>query len=551
MDEFKIAEFFGIQQHKDGSLLPAGSAFDCRNMTTIDGNLSVAPGYTKHIADIIPGSDRILKLIAVRGDAPAFYAVTAGNIYFYDGADWTSVYTFSPAIDPEQVDYLQTLIGSTDYLIIATGEGRMVKINTSTHAAEVFGTGEYSFSGTVSSYNAGTKIITLSGTLSAEALRHAPLDGITVNGTWLAVASATGATVTLSETPDADPASPDTATIRGGGSDAECNLVDMYKGRMFSAGDPDNTSRLYWSAVPGDGRTIEDWLSVTGSVDASGGYVDIGDSAGDAIVGILSLSNAILIAKKFSYYRLYGDTPSNFTVERIESYAEFMSNASFVTKYNKPFFLTKSGLKYYDGTGILPVDSGVRYINNFIGLINSVRESKSVHADNVLYFSCKLDADSVYDDAIIVYDIARAAYTIRDGFEIADMTQFDGTIYLVNGSRYVYEFNSGTDYDGTKIDAYWETQHTDLQSKLYMKKITALLFRGGEGNMKVEIHYDGNSDTITQNMLASEREKVTVLEIGTDKASTLYLRFSNVNGSYFEIKGGVEILFVKEAGKII
>lgn len=551
MDEYKITEFFGVQQHKDGSLLPAGSCCDCRNMTTLDGNLSVAKGYTKFIADVIPGEDRILRLITQRGESTTRYAVTANSVYYYDGADWQLIHTFSPALTTEQVDYLQTMIGTTDYIIIATGEGQMVKIDTSTHVAAVFGTGEFSFEGTVSSYNAGTKTITLSATLSAEAQRHAPLDGIIINGTWLDVASADETTVTLVDTPDTAPASPNTATIRGGGSDASCNYIDMYKGRFFAAGDPDNTSRLYWSAVPGDGRTIEDWLSVEGSVDASGGYVEVGDSAGDAIIGIIALASEILIFKRYSFYRLYGDSPSNFTVERVEAFAEYMSNASAVVKYNKPFFLTKSGLKYYDGTGVLPIDAGVRYINTFIGTISSVRMSKGIHSDNVLYFSCKVNAASTYDDAIIVYDIARQSYTIRDGFEIADMTQFDGAIYIVNGSRYVYEFNTGSDYDGVPISAYWETQHTDMQSKIYTKKIRCLLFRGGEGRMNIGVYYDSEHVNIPDKMLESSRNAATVVEVNADPATTFWVRFSNANGSYFEIKGGASIVFMSEAVKYV
>ncbi len=61
---------------------------------------------------------------------------------------------------------------------------------------------------------------------------------------------------------------------------------------------PSATFRLYWSAVPGDGRTIEDWLSVDGSEDASGGYVEVGDGSADPIIGLTALSNQLLIWKR-------------------------------------------------------------------------------------------------------------------------------------------------------------------------------------------------------------------------------------------------------------
>ena len=184
MNSYRIQEFFGIQQQTDGTLLPATSAADARNIDTSDGNLSVAKGYVKYIATILPDTERVLKLIVARGATVKWYVVTAKKIYVWASPTWTTVYTFSTTLTTTQIDYVQTQIGTDDYLIIATGETQMIKVKISTDAAEAFGTGEYSYSGTVSSYNSGTKTVTLSGTLSAEAIRHAPLDGITINGNY-------------------------------------------------------------------------------------------------------------------------------------------------------------------------------------------------------------------------------------------------------------------------------------------------------------------------------------------------------------------------------
>ena len=67
MNSYRIQEFFGIQQQTDGTLLPETSAADARNIDTSDGNLSVAKGYAKHIATILPDTERVLKLIVARG----------------------------------------------------------------------------------------------------------------------------------------------------------------------------------------------------------------------------------------------------------------------------------------------------------------------------------------------------------------------------------------------------------------------------------------------------------------------------------------------------
>ena len=552
-----INEFFGIQQHKDGALLPVGSARDCRNVTTVDGNLSVAKGYAKYIEDIVPGSDRILKLIKMRGDTPKDYVVTANKIYSHDGDKWNTLYTFSTALTTKQIDYVQTLVGPDDCLIIATGQTQMLKVKLSDDTVVLFGTGEYSFQGTVLSYNAGTKVVTLSASLSAEALRHAPLDGITIDGTWLAVTTATGATVTLTEAPAVAPVSPNAATIRGGGSTAQCNFVETYFGRLLACGDPSNPSRLYWSAVSGDGRTIEDWLSVEGSADASGGYAEVGESSGDGLRGFKTLATEMFLLKRHTVFRLFGDTPSTFNFQQVETFSELSSNASIVVKYNAPYFLTGTGIKYYDGTGVLPLNGGIRFINTFIQTISSVEESKGVHADNMLYFSCKVDPDSVYDDTLIVYDISRTfsessygSYTIRDGFQIADMVSYDGSIYLINDKRYVYLFNDGESYDGAVIDAYWSTQFTDMGNKLKQYQVTHVVFRGGEGKMSITIDYDQAHKSKSVEVF-DEKAPAKSVRIDTDNASAFGLTVRNQYGSAFSINGGIQIVFRDELVNVI
>jgi hypothetical protein len=546
MNSYRIQEFFGIQQQTDGTLLPATSAADARNIDTSDGNLSVAKGYVKYIATILPDTERVLKLIVARGATVKWYVVTAKKIYVWASPTWTTVYTFSTTLTTTQIDYVQTQIGTDDYLIIATGETQMIKVKISTDAAESFGTGEYSYSGTVSSYNSGTKTVTLSGTLSAEAIRHAPLDGITINGTWHAVESATSTTVVLVDDPDPDPASPNAATIRGGGSNFSCNFCDMYFGRFFSCGDPTNPSRLYWSAVSGDGRTIEDWLSVEGSADASGGYVEIGDNGGDAIIGMTILSDRLMIFKRYSVYYLRGDRPSNYAVERVENFSERMSNASVVVKNNLPYYLTASGIQVYDGTGIVPINEGVRYLNSFFQTINSALQSKGVHAQNVFYFSCKVSSTAVYDDTVIVFDIARASYMIRNGFEIADMAVHDGIVYLINGSRYVYQFNSGTDYDGTAIDAYWITQKTDLSAKGVEKQISKVMFRADSGRLVLTLYGDGIVRDEIDRPLSDDKGGFVSIPVKFTKSRTIQMKIGNKAGSSFSIEGGIEATFLDE-----
>jgi hypothetical protein len=98
-------------------------------------------------------------------------------------------------------------------------------------------------------------------------------------------------------------------------SDIAVNYVELYYSRLFAAGNADNPSRLYYSQAPGDTRTIELWTSAEESENVSGGFVDVGTDS-DPITGLFALSNQLLIFKRDSLYRLLGDRPGNFRIQR-------------------------------------------------------------------------------------------------------------------------------------------------------------------------------------------------------------------------------------------
>lgn len=547
-DFYSIREFAGIQQQKDGSLLPEGTARDARNCCTWDGNLSVAKGYVHHIASAIPGTDKVLKLIPVRGASERFYAVTAGGVYASKQGAWIRLHTFDPALTSAQIDYEQMLIGSVPCLIVATGQTRMLKIVLATDTVEEFGDGLFAYEGAVLHWNAETLSITLSSALSDEAVRHISLDGVTIAGKLYKpeeLTSFSGDTIVLAAAPETAPVVDDTVTVRGGGSDAQCNFIGKFYGRLIAAGDPLAPCRLYWSAVVGDGRTVEDWLAVEGSADASGGYVEVGNESDDPIVGLCALPSMVLIFKRFSEWRLYGDRPSNYTLECVEPHAESVSNASAVIKYGMPYFLTMSGLKTYGEVGVVDAFGGTRYLKEFLPLLHSTASTKGVHCDNRMYFSCKVNADATYDDAIIELDFATGAIMIRDGFEVADMAAHDGRMFIIDGNRYVCEFNKGSDYAGTPIAAYWQTQPTDLGMKCYMKQITNLYMRCTAGNMDITLYIDDATRRVPRQTFDKKSGYVNVV-YNADLARVFSIRFENIAGSQFCIKGGVDVQFNKE-----
>ena len=549
---YSIPEWYGIQQQLDGTLLPITSAYDARNMETGDGNLSVAKGYEKLVGVVVPGDARLLKLIAVRGSTKKFYAVTQEYIYVWTESAptvWTQVYTFSPELTSSQVDALQTRIGDRDVILVATGQSQMVKIYTDTDTASAFGAGLYSYEGTVSSYDPDTMTVTLASALDAEAKRRATAYGITIADYYYDVYDIPDNDLTkvvLTAAMLYTPTAGDTVTVRGGGSDESVAYVELYSNRLFAAGDPSAPYRLYWSAVPGDGRTIEDWLSVDGSYDASGGYVEVGDGSDDSIIGLTALSNQLIVWKRYSVWRLYGDRPSTYTLERVDNESDLMSNDGVIVKYDAPYLLMPNGIYTYNSVSVVPVDNGVRYLRRFFeDLCPDVSNSRAAFWNNRLYMTCKVDADHTYDDTVIVFDITRNSYMIRDGFQIADIAAIGSDIYLLTPERYVCRFEQGTSYDGEPISAYWYTQPTDFGRKMNRHQAMALYSHITGDGAKVTVIGDYLSHEKTLTPLTA-RAGYTTLRFQTDRQYFIQYKFENIDGGTFSLNGGINLYAISE-----
>ena len=548
MKYFTIDEFYGIVQGRYGNNINPGSASDARNMDTSDGNLSVAAGFLRHIDAPIPGEGKLWKLMIARGTSEPFYVVAADGIYHYaaDAAPpaWNKIHTFAEPLTKD-VSYLQIKISTKDYLIVATGMTQLVKIDILTHEAESFGSGLKAHENVVASYTESEKKITLKNEITEEMGKRAVAFGVTIKEDTMAVEKVDheAKTITLFGTPTTKPKADDEISIPGGGSEAHVNFLTMYYGRLFSAGDPENPGRLYWSTVPGDGRTVEDWLAVPGSADASGGHVDVGDTVSDPIIGIASISNQMLVFKRYTVYRLFGDRPGTFTIECIEPTSGIMSNASAVVKYDVPYYLGKQGIMYFNNVSVVPLDGGERFLRDFLDKVD-VSFSRSAALRNTLYFSCR-EEPGQYDDSMIVYDATRGTSMIRNGFEVADLQTWNDSIFILSGTRRVCLFNSGNDYDGIPIEAYWETQETDLKEKYSQKQVKELFMFCDGGTIIVKLIAAKTRREVRKQLLFDATgEDLQEIQFQSDQSRGFKVRFENEAGSRFRIRGGIQIGFI-------
>lgn len=329
-----------------------------------------------------------------------------------------------------------------------------------------------------------------------------------------------------------------TAKVRGGVSDLPVNYIEIYYSRLFAAGDPDHPSRLYWSQPPGDEKNIENWSADEYSEMASGGHVEVGHTNNDPIVGLTALPSQLIIHKKTGNWRLIGSEPSNFQILQINRGVEPMVNTSRISHGDIPYWLTKSGMYYFNGQQAL-LHPRARQIRNILKRAN-VDTCKGLECRDRMYFTLKL-GDGEYDDSVVVFDMTEGTYMLRNGFNVVDMCAMNGVIYMINDARYVYRFNEGDSYDGADIDAYWKTPTTDWNAKSKNKQPKKLYFRG-EGSI---VNFVSTIDGVSQETkieMPEDGERVRDIDL-KNKGRAFSFRISNEAGSCFKILGGVEIVF--------
>lgn len=319
-------------------------------------------------------------------------------------------------------------------------------------------------------------------------------------------------------------------------SDVPVGLLELYYSRLFSAGDPAHPCRLYWSCAPGDDRTVEDWSQAQASENVGGGHVEVGTDS-DPITGLFALSNQLLIFKRDSLYRLLGDRPSNYRIYPVSASMAQPVHTACVRVADVLYFLTDTGLYYFDGQTVLRAPDADK-IKNFLAGAD-LSDCRAAACRDRLYFAVRTGGSAV-NNAIVEYDLSRRTYMIRDGFTVHGLCADGGVLFLLSGDGRVCRFNEGDTYDGTPISAYWRTPMTDLGGKIAVKQLKELYLRGSGGVITVEAISGGLTVFFDRLMPAALSDVLEAKLSGDGRA--FCLRLSNGHGTRFTIDGGVELL---------
>lgn len=319
-------------------------------------------------------------------------------------------------------------------------------------------------------------------------------------------------------------------------SNLPANFIELYFNRLFAAGDPNYPCRLYWSCAPGDGRSIEDFSAAAASENVSGGHVEVGTDS-DPITGLVALSNQLVIFKRDSVYRLLGDRPGNYRIYPVNASMEQSVHTACVRTGDVLYFLTRAGLYYFDGQSVRRMPDADKVRTLLAGA--DLTKCTAACCKDKLYFAVRTGAGAG-NDALLVYDLTRRTYMVRDGFSIRDLSASRGTLYLMDGDGYIVRFGEGDDYAGREIAAYWQTPETDLDAKVAEKRLREMFLRGSGGVLRVSA-FSGGSTVFFERLMPQKSRRVLEVPL-TGGGRAFSLRMENEGGSSFTIDGGVELL---------
>ena len=308
-----------------------------------------------------------------------------------------------------------------------------------------------------------------------------------------------------------------------GGTPPVAKSISLHAERLWATGVKAYPNTVYYS----DDLNPENW---TGGEDAAGEvYLPTWD--GGVCIGVSNIFSDLVIFKTNNIYRVVGTYPSVYEVKQVYSSVGAIAEKTIVSGNDRAFFLSKDGLYYYNGVSAYPLlgDMAKDVVINPAYAKNAV----SIIHKNVLYCAFP-EGNSTANNAVFVYDLLNKNLMIWRGLTVTDFMEYEDKLLFTDSTGYVYTMDdAATSFDGTNINAYWETPWQDLDAFRVTKTADTLYFYAkGNGIMRVDVTFDGK--TKTKNVTLSPSGKLHSLSLNLE-GRRFKMKFSNVSGSRFEL----------------
>jgi len=287
----------------------------------------------------------------------------------------------------------------------------------------------------------------------------------------------------------------------------KAKYIAVYKDSLFLIGDPDNPSRLYYSA---GGDLINDF-----TIGSGGGFIDIAKNNGQKGVGMIVFKDALLVFKEGSIYSFSFGSEGLPQVQQVTAAVGAVSGRSIVAVENDVFFASSRGIFTIGNESGFAFD--VLRTNELSAKIRPVFQTiettrlediaavySTVNNTNLVIFSYT-PAGSTTNSKAIIYDRERLAWVEWTNLSANCWANFrnsssvEMTLYGDDSSGYVKRIFDGSDDFGTAIAGSFKLKAVDFkESNIYKKlKDIDIILRQPTGVVTLNLITDGVNTELT------------------------------------------------------
>jgi len=307
-------------------------------------------------------------------------------------------------------------------------------------------------------------------------------------------------------------------------------------------------SRVYFSALVAS----ETSPNATGTAPIHGAgpeivpsdfWIDIEADDGDVITGLSVTLDSLIVFKEKSIWRIIGDNPSNFEVQRADADIGCVAPRSIVKVETLIYFLTggdKPSVAATDGIRVVPI--GERVQPTLEADIDKTAISTACAAryryNYVLIYKSSTGTEN---DNGLVYDYIKGAWATVTNIPANVFSVWDGssdTGQCFFGSALagdVFQYDTGTSDNGSDITSVWQSKFYDFgkpEIKKWIKRLLVMSKKDGD-DITIDILRDFNTSAV-----ASETVTTTNAAEPTDGgvAPSALHPADTCKGRYFSIK---------------
>ncbi len=194
----------------------------------------------------------------------------------------------------------------------------------------------------------------------------------------------------------------------------EGSFVTTHSNRFFIASRVNNN--LKYSAL----RDATDWSDT--DLNVGSGTIIVETADGEKPTGLTSFADHVILFKKYTMHKLYGDDSNNFTMSQPYGIG-CISDKSIIATKDTLYFLGIDGFYAYQG-GLTPVKIS-EPIKNYLAIMNPVQGNCAGTDGRFIYLSL-CTSGSIYPNLTLKYDTERGQW-----FPVS----FVCTAYYLDGTR--------------------------------------------------------------------------------------------------------------------